>query len=166
MSLRAERAANRLSTKAVRKFYREGDMVRIQVNSLALKPPTKLAPRWSLPFQVKGVRGKVVLVENPRNGARHYVSHDFLKHCYSAAATAKGPPVQLHTVEPAKEQSAQSTRAEKKSAARTRADGRVGEYSCAKSSESEGVASSARRALSPHSQHASCENQSETLDAS
>ena len=90
MSLRAERAANRLSEKAVRKFYRVGDMVRVQVNSLALKPPTKLAPRWSLPFEVKGVRGKTVLVENPRNGVRHYVSHDFLKHCYSAQAVTKG----------------------------------------------------------------------------
>ena len=106
MSLRAERAANRLSEKAVRKFYRVGDMVRVQVNSLALKPPTKLAPRWSLPFEVKGVRGKTVLVENPRNGVRHLVSHDFLKHCYSAQAVTKGSQSQSCADRPSAQQHA------------------------------------------------------------
>lgn len=42
--VRAENSANRLSKKAVQKFYRPGDIVLIEVNSLEKKPPTKLAP--------------------------------------------------------------------------------------------------------------------------
>ena len=92
---RAERAASRLSAKAVQKFYREGDVVRLQMNALARKPPTKLAPRWSLPFIVLKVQGKTVVIKNPRNGVQHRVSHDFLKHSQSAnsgAASAEKNP--------------------------------------------------------------------------
>ena len=57
-------------------------------------------------LHVKGVRGKTVLVENPRNGVRHLVSHDFLKHCYSAQAVTKGSQSQSCDDRPSAQQHA------------------------------------------------------------
>lgn len=44
MDVRAARSEKRVSYKADRKFYRPGDIFRVQVNSLAEKLPTRLAP--------------------------------------------------------------------------------------------------------------------------
>ena len=45
MDAKFERSAHRLSAKAVRKFFRPGDMVRIRNHTMALTAPTKFAPR-------------------------------------------------------------------------------------------------------------------------
>ena len=82
-----ERAAHRLSVKAVRKNFHPGVIVGIPNHTMALTAPSKFAPRWSIPNRVLEVHRVNLKVKSSKTGTVSVVNHDYLKH--SARANQK-----------------------------------------------------------------------------